>query len=203
MGVKGKKSKSLLKDIFTDEEISRAKKVEPFKKTSNSKVNSKKLEIDVKKDKLKKENKDVKPKKVKWTVLEKKERREHAMVIVLTVFIVLLILGLGYSVYNYYQTKSDAHAEISDLNNTILNLSEDKNQLILNLGNLTNEIDSLNQTVKLLTADKASLIAQISGLKDEVDDLESELDSLQETLDDCEVDLDVCEDDLSDCEDSL
>lgn len=208
MGVNNKKPKSLLKDIFSDDEIKRAKKIEPSKDIPNSKTSSSKSEATVKNNKFKEESlkeyksKQDKPKKIKLSVLAKKERREHIMVMILTAFIVLLLMGLGYSVYTYYQTKVNTHEEISSLNNTILNLSEDKNQLILNLGNLTNELDTLNKTVKSLTSEKVVLTAEIISLNSEIDDLQSDLDELQGELDSCEDTLDDCEIDLEDCEDA-
>ena len=84
MGVKDKKPKSLLKDIFTDDEISRAKKVEPPKKNSNIKQNSIKSETIKEKKVKEKKSKDSKPKIINLSPLEKKERREHLLVIILT-----------------------------------------------------------------------------------------------------------------------
>jgi chromosome segregation ATPase len=102
--------------------------------------------------------------------------------------------------YTFYKTKSETTSQITSLNGTIVGLSEDKNQLILNNSNLTEEISSLNETINMLNDEKASLVVEKSALRDSNANLTSTLNALQSKYNAQSETLATAQSDLADCQ---
>ena len=104
--------------------------------------------------------------------------------------------------YTYYHTKEETSSQISSLNGTILNLSEEKDQLMFNNSNLTEELVLLNESVKGLNNQKTLLVIEKSDLTEKNDKLQSDLDSCQTDYDKLEKEHKATQADLASCESS-
>lgn len=123
-------------------------------------------------------------KKKKLTNWETTAQHEKIFIAALVAVIFLLIVYIGYDIFQSFHTKD----ETSFLNSAVVSLNQEKSELL-------SQINNLNQTAIVLT-DK------VLELTEEKSNLTSQVSTLQTNYNSCIANLDDCEDDLDDCESS-
>jgi flagellar basal body-associated protein FliL len=120
------------------------------------------------------------------------KKRSKLVTIVLISVIVILALALGYDMYTLFQTKIDAEATQSALNENILLVTQERDQLVIERNNLIVELDTLNQTMINLNNQRKQLIAESNSLTSDLDNLQTKYNALVTKLDETEEDLNAC-----------
>jgi chromosome segregation ATPase len=119
-------------------------------------------------------------------------KRSKLITIVLISIIVILAGVLAYDMYTLFQTRADAEATKSALNENLLLLTQERDQLLIERSNLIEEKEFLNQTITNLNNQRTQLISESNSLTSDLEDLQDQYDALSAELEDTETDLEAC-----------